>query len=241
MSELMLILSNTQISEGIFEMQLHGKIMQTAKPGQYINICFNSKIMAKGSNMTISQVTPHALIVVYKVLDEDTKLLASVRCGIYIEVVGPFGDVFPTLINRTPLMVSTGVGIAPLIEVMKNVGNERMHVAVECDTIDDIFYYAVLNRISKLHVATKDGSFGYHGTVVDMIKEMDIKFDLYYACGSPSMLQDMSENFSNTEGYLLQRDGLVRRRKKDQVDGLYEEGKIYKSGELKTIVNANEN
>ena len=59
---------------------------------------------------------------------------------------------------------------------------------------DDLFLADdFIDAAGEVIFATDDGSVGVHGTVVDAMKENDLKADVIYACGPKPMLKGVAE------------------------------------------------
>ena len=68
------------------------------------------------------------------------------------------------------------------------------------DTKKDIVMIEQLRQYGNLIICTDDGTMGYKGNVVNYLKENNVDFDKYYACGPQIMLKYLSM-YSN-EGYV---------------------------------------
>ena len=47
----------------------------------------------------------------------------------------------------------------------------------------DVFYEEEFKKLCPTYISTMDGTYGTKGTVIDAIKENNLTFDHYYACG----------------------------------------------------------
>ena len=62
---------------------------------------------------------------------------------------------------------------------------------------DDIVQVEELEQIAKVIICTDDGSLGFKGNVIECIKNSNIDFDYYYACGPYPMLKFLSLAYPN--------------------------------------------
>ncbi|HZS42498.1 MAG TPA: dihydroorotate dehydrogenase electron transfer subunit [Polyangia bacterium] len=107
--------------------------------------------------------------ILVKAIGRGTRLLAELKAGERVSVLGPLGREFPAPeAGRSDLLVAGGVGLAPLLwhaEAARAAG-------LSCE----LFYGArssgelvLLDEIersgARLHLATEDGSRGIHGRV----------------------------------------------------------------------------
>ncbi|UKI49978.1 MAG: hypothetical protein L6U99_00505 [Clostridium sp.] len=51
------------------------------------------------------------------------------------------------------------------------------------------FYLEEFKSLGNVIVTTDDGTFGYKGNAVNYLKENNLDFDYYYACGPLVMLK----------------------------------------------------
>jgi len=62
------------------------------------------------------------------------------------------------------------------------------------------FLFNKLKELSEnIFIATDDGSFGFHGNVVELLRKSATVYDEYFACGPKVMLKALSEYASNIE------------------------------------------
>ena len=74
-------------------------------------------------------------------------------------------------------------------------------------TASEVILRDELEKICDLRITTDDGSAGYHGNAVMYLKDNDISFDRYYACGPEPMLRGMKAYSENGELSLEARMG----------------------------------
>jgi dihydroorotate dehydrogenase electron transfer subunit len=109
--------------------------------------------------------------------------------------LGPLGNGFPDFTNKgNLLLVSGGVGIAPLISLAESLGSGVSLIAggkVE----SDVSYIA--DNVEELGInvkyATEDGSMGQKGTSVSVMREMVTPNDTVCACGPFGMLVEVQK------------------------------------------------
>jgi len=102
-------------------------------------------------------------------------LFSSTKVGL----MGPLGRPAPTPLGR-PTLVAGGVGIAPLLYMKELWGGELLFGARNKDRVPK------LDEIDE--IATEDGSLGFKGTVVDLLRARRPQRDVY-ACGPPGMIE----------------------------------------------------
>ncbi|NIM00659.1 MAG: hypothetical protein GTN89_07215 [Acidobacteria bacterium] len=141
---------------------------------------------------------PHGTVqVLYKVVGQGTRLLASLAPGARITVLGPLGNGFnePDDAETTPVLVAGGIGSAPFPAWISKLKDRfppplMFYGAAGADDLVLADWFA---ERTELQTATDDGSAGTHGLVTEPLsraldRERDRKLKLY-ACGPEPMLQ----------------------------------------------------
>jgi ferredoxin--NADP+ reductase len=110
------------------------------------------------------------------VVGKSTALFKTLQVGdAYQDVIGPLGK--PTHIEKVGnvVCVGGGTGIAvlhPITRALKEVGNQVTCI-IGARTKDLLILEDRMKSAShELHVCTDDGSYGHHGFVTDVLKEV---------------------------------------------------------------------
>ncbi len=202
MNNIYTVLSNTLIAHNVYEMKLKGDTSNITKPGQFLNI----KIDDSYQNflrrpISISTYKENEITIVYKVFGEGTKRLASKRLFDQIDILCPLGNGFSVLDEPTKsLLIGGGVGVPPLLGVAEELHRKgkKFDVVIGFGNKHDVFLEGKLRSLAdKVYVATMDGTYGNKGTVIDVINQLNLEFDYYYACGPERMLHALvQENYT---------------------------------------------
>jgi len=131
-----------------------------------------------------------------------TTALHALSPGDRVWLRGPFGHGF-ALCEGTLLLVCGGCGAAPLHDLagLARLAGRDVHVVLGARTEEGLFFqerYAALG--CAVHLATDDGSAGYHGTAIDLaasLLDSGAPISTAYACGPEPMLDAL---------YLLAQD-----------------------------------
>lgn len=130
----------------------------------------------------------------FKVVGRGTTLLAELRPGSALGVVGPLGNGFPVPQGR-PLLVGGGTGIASLYQLARDTVAARDgrvllggRTSADVPGLDD---FRALGLGAGLELATDDGSEGRHGLVTDLLEPKP--GDEIFACGPTAMMRCVSE------------------------------------------------
>jgi dihydroorotate dehydrogenase electron transfer subunit len=162
--------------------------------------------------------SPEAIDIVYLVMGEGTKTLASTRSG-RVELWGPLGGPFPDDLgdgrDQRLLIVAGGIGQTPFPAVIdERIGRRRYGAGrrpVRPNRIEVVWGVRsndLLGGLDDFHadelfVATNDGSAGHRGFVTDVIAARmasEHRPTAVFACGPEPMLGAVSS--------LCQREGV---------------------------------
>ena len=187
------VLSNTLLAYQIYEMTLLGDTSTIQNPGQFINIKIDDSYQAfLRRPISISSYENNEITIIYKVFGEGTKRLSTKKQFDELDILSPLGNGFTIKTNHNKvILIGGGVGVPPLIGVAK----ELHHLGIPFDAVlgfnnkHDVFKENIFNTLAEnTYISTMDGSYGYKGTVIDVIKKLQLEFDYYYACGPEAML-----------------------------------------------------
>jgi len=212
LTEDMTIISNTKIAKEIYELVVKGMNVELMKePGQFVNIQIDSIsqfILRRPISICEIDEASHQFKMIYRIEGEGTRRLAEKNKGDTINIFGPLGRGFPTFsINHheTALIIGGGIGIAPLYELAKRLSTLKINVITVLGfaTQSGVFYEEEFKRYSEVHIATIDGSYGYKGNVLNLIKSKGINFDIIYSCGPTLMLKAIQDAYKHHKrGYV---------------------------------------
>lgn len=198
MNNLYTVISNSKIAHKTYEMILKGDTKSIKNPGQFLNI----KIDDSYKNflrrpISISNYKENYITIIYKIFGEGTKNLSTKKFYDQLDILSPLGNGFNVdLSHNKSLLIGGGVGVPPLLGVAEELAKQQKEfdVVIGFNTKLDVFLEAKFRALgAKVYVATMDGSYGYKGNVVDVIKNLNISFDYYYACGPEKMLHALVE------------------------------------------------
>ncbi len=162
------------------------------------------------------------LEIMYRLVGQGTRLLASLPPGAALNVIGPLGNGFTIIPERKNVVfVAGGIGIAPLTFLAthyatllrQDEGNKKgPHRRI-------IFYagartgeaLAGIERIESfsedIKISTDDGTWGFAGTVTKLLSK-DLAFyspddAAFYTCGPAPMLKNLAAMLAG-EGFFCQ-------------------------------------
>lgn len=134
---------------------------------------------------------PFRLVVIN--LGQFTSALMDLQPGIEAYVRGPHGiPVSPPTGSRI-VAVAGGTGLAAVYQLARDFGNAEIFMGARSS--DRLYFVDECDAVSRLHIATDDGSRGYHGVVTELLdsyledrsrEELDEM--VFYNCGPAPMV-----------------------------------------------------
>ncbi len=152
------------------------KIARKAKPGQFVIL----KASEDGERipLTMAETNPEkgTITVIYMVVGKSTDLFKSLQVGdAFQDVIGPLGKATHIEKVGTVVCVGGGTGIAvlhPITRALKDAGNHVIAI-VGARSKDILIMEEQMRAASnELRICTDDGSYGHHGFVTDVLKEV---------------------------------------------------------------------
>lgn len=136
-----------------------------------------------------------AIQILYRVRGKGTALLSRMKPGVTLNVVGPLGNSWPMPEEgRRPLIIAGGIGIASVFPLAASLAKKPIIVYGGKNRDELVMLDDLKLAYAGLHPATEDGSYGTRGTVMDLLKSLDIDDrHLLYACGPRGMLKAVAE------------------------------------------------
>ena len=195
------VLSNTLIAYKTYEMKLYGETERITNPGQFINIKIDDSYQAfLRRPISISTYKENEITIIYKVFGEGTQRLSKKKFFDTLDVLSPLGNGFTINPNtKRVTLIGGGVGVPPLIGLAKELKkqNIKFDAILGFNNRYDVFKENVFHSLAEnTYITTMDGSYGYKGNVIDVIKLLNLNIDYYYACGPEPMLHALVK-----EGY----------------------------------------
>ena len=139
-----------------------------------------------------------------------TKAIEKVVVGAEMRVTMPLGNGFEVASkNRTVVMVAGGVGSAPFLLYAKDRAvmgaSANTHMLFGARSAERLYDRQAFEAVDvDLHLATDDGTLGYHGNVVallaDLLDAEKLPADaLFLACGPAGLLHGFADFARNRE------------------------------------------
>lgn len=170
------IVANQQLAPGVFRIEVEAPEVATHwQAGQFVVL----RPTAESERIPLTLVDGDAVrgtvTLVFKAAGKTTRMLAALQIGAALaDLLGPLGK--PATVEHLGAVwcVGGGVGIAELLPVaraLRRAGNQVVaFVGVQSANLQ-VLKQDLLEAADEVHWATDDGSAGFHGTVVDLVRD----------------------------------------------------------------------
>lgn len=176
----------------LFSPEIAAKI----NPGEFLNIKVSDiSFPLLRRPFSICDVADDSIYIMFHIAGEGTKLIASKEIGDTLDLIGPLGQGFNFDSDdyETAVFIAGGIGAAPFPYLKKKLKGKRIRSFIGGRSKESIIEYGFEN----IQIATDDGSRGFHGNVVQLLKNeypniQNEKIKLF-ACGPTPMLKAIQE------------------------------------------------
>lgn len=196
--EIVKVVSQEAVADGIFSMWIETQAAESAKPGQFLSMYTSdsSRLLPRPISICEIDKEDSRLRVVYRVTGENTgtEQFSRMGAGDKLSLIGPLGNGFPLheAKGKKVFLMGGGIGVPPILELAKEiVCGKKQIVAGYRDK--QTFLKNEFERNGELYISTEDGSVGTKGNVLDAIRENGLSADIIYACGPTPMLRAIKE------------------------------------------------
>jgi len=175
------------------------QIARKANPGQFVILKANETGERIPLTMAETDAQKGTITIIYQVVGKSTALFKTLQVGDgFQDVIGPLGK--PTHIEKLGKVVCVGggTGIAvlhPITRALKEAGNHVICI-IGARSKDILILEDRMKAASHdLRVCTDDGSYGHHGFVTEVLKEVleSEKIDQVVAIGPVPMMKFVSK------------------------------------------------
>lgn len=186
-----------QLQNNVFLLKARSKeLAEKSSPGQFFNIkVSDSYFPLLRRPFSISNVENDILTFMFDIHGEGTKLLSLKKEGDNIDLIGPLGNGFNLDDDfDTAVIVAGGLGSAPFPLLLNKLSKEKkVKSFVGGRSKPNVITW----KLENVNIATDDGSIGFHGNVVQLIKKHENIFTenkcKVFACGPNPMLKALQE------------------------------------------------
>ena len=154
------------------------------RPGQFVMVWVPG---VDEIPMSVSGMDGNRKSITVKAIGEATRAIHQLKAGDRLRIRGPFGNGFDLGCGEM-LIIGGGVGTAAIMPAVKATGADTI-IAARSDR-DVIMDSVASGSAANLWIATDDGSRGFHGNAVQLMRERiaEKHYDCILACGPEVML-----------------------------------------------------
>lgn len=174
------------------------EIATMSRPGQFVNVL--SAEFGEGPLLrrpfSISRIDGDVVEILFHTVGEGTELLSKKKSGDTVDVIGPLGQSFRTDTDHAAaLIIAGGIGVAPFPFLTSELLKTHKHIETFVGFRNARQVYT--QYLDNVHIATDDGSNGFHGNVVQLF-EQSLRHHAYsnakiFACGPTIMLKALKK------------------------------------------------
>lgn len=172
------------------------KISKIAKAGTFINMQAKGTTLRRAFAFMDANPKEHTFKILFSVVGVGTKELSLLEVGDTVSILAPLGNVFPMPKNgQSPVLIAGGSGIPPIHFLAKTLFQSGIKptVIIGAKSENGLFLKDELSSISNIALATDDGSIGFRGNSVDLLRsilnEGKIQNPYIYSCGPKAMFR----------------------------------------------------
>ncbi len=189
------ILINDKIADDIYSMTLFSPfIAKEAKAGQFVEVYTGLGEHILPRPISISEIDSQngKITLVYQIVGKGTEYFSKCPIGDLIKIMGPCGNGFEIKKNaKKHILVGGGIGIPPLVQLCRDIkGKAVVFLGAKSNPV-------LTDKFRKLgaevYIASDDGSIGFKGNVVELMKEIKPEGDMVYSCGPKIMLKFLAQ------------------------------------------------
>jgi dihydroorotate dehydrogenase electron transfer subunit len=224
-----------QVARGMFVVAMRApEIAVSVRAGQFVNLGWSPGPLLRRP-FSVYRAEGHYVEVVLKAVGAGTQQLLDMQVGDHVSCLGPLGHGFDLAAGRTAVLISGGLGVAPMPLAAKEAAALGMHVTWVhgARTADEL---CTESQGDEVLWATDDGSKGFTGTAVAAAPDADVVL----ACGPNRMLAAVAERWPSAqvavETYMGCGTGVCLGCAVPLVRGGYDrackEGPVYRAGDI---------
>jgi len=194
------IVSNTALTDNVYQMVLAGDTSAITAAGQFVNIRLSGRFLRRP--ISVCDYGENTLTIVYKVVGKGTQQMCAMAAGERLDVLTGLGngyDLSPA--GDAPVLLGGGVGVPPLYRLAKELTalGKEVTVILGFNTAREVFYEDAFRALGcKTIVTTADGSYGIRGFATDALPR---SYTYFYTCGPEPMLKAVCRA-TKTDGQL---------------------------------------
>lgn len=191
-----IVTSKSFLTKEVFKLVFSAPaIAHQVQAGQFVHLLYgeNQQFILRRP-FSVHQVSGDSIELLIKIVGQGTAFLSRLNVRDHLDVLGPLGRPFTIQGATRALIISGGMGVAPLLLLAQQLAAAKVktYALLGAQQRELLHCYMEMKRVArKVEVSTEDGSMGYQGKVTDIAVDVieEVQPDIIYACGPLSMLQ----------------------------------------------------
>ncbi|CAK8724019.1 Dihydroorotate dehydrogenase B (NAD(+)), electron transfer subunit [Candidatus Electronema halotolerans] len=190
------ILANDRLSADVFRLTVHApELAAVAAPGQFVMVRTAESLdpLLRRPFSIHSRNADGSLSLLFKVVGKGTALLAKVKVGDSLDLLGPLGRGFDlTAADQPVCLIGGGMGIAPLLFLAQELRGPK-YALLGARNQEELAPLAKLFAEigCAVQLATDDGSLGHHGFIPDLLEAVLPEVQQVCTCGPSLMMRSV--------------------------------------------------
>jgi dihydroorotate dehydrogenase electron transfer subunit len=200
------VFSNREVSHGNFLITLQvPRGFARPLPGQFVHLRVSHEsepLLRRPYSLEgfVDRAGIRAVRIYFSVVGRGSRILAAQPKGRRLDLIGPLGVGFSPRPRRLPILVAGGRGVAPLLFLSRRLAERKRPFVFLFGARGRGELYGVREiRGGRVHLATDDGSIGFHGTVSELLKREWVEGSHsplsaeIFTCGPHGLLHEVSD------------------------------------------------
>lgn len=196
-----LVLDKRQLGPEVFQLEVQApRIQKRWKAGQFIIL----RPLTTSERIPLTLVSSNAerqsVTLVIQAIGNTTKEAVALEPGESVaDIVGPLGEAASMCEGKRVVCMAGGVGVAEVLPVAKAFREHGNHVTALCGARSDalrILDAELRQGVDVLEWATDDGTFGFHGNVLQLLQSIAKPgdFDIGHVIGPIPMMKAVANS-----------------------------------------------
>ncbi|MDO5690494.1 MAG: dihydroorotate dehydrogenase electron transfer subunit [Tissierellia bacterium] len=181
------IRSNEKVGENVYKLVVEGAF--DGVPGQFYMLKAWGIQPLLARPLSICDLDEESITFLYLVVGTGTRILSKLHAGDRLTLLGPLGTGFSYEGVETAAVVTGGIGIAPMLYLLKHLPGK---VDLYAGFRDESYFLEELKPyVNDVYLASDSGNVGICGTVCDVFE--DRGYDAVFSCGPNPMFASLKK------------------------------------------------
>ncbi len=191
------VVSLRSVGPDMYVLSLHApQIAANVLPAQFLNIkATDGSEPLLRRPFSVYRTQGENVEILFNIVGAGTRILSRLRPGDLVDILGPLGCPFSLESDfRTAVLVGGGLGVAPFPHATNALSRSSRQIRTFLGARSSP--HILRDHLQNVSVATDDGSEGYHGTVVALVRNAlesgSIDRPKIFGCGPEPMLRALA-------------------------------------------------